>query len=344
MLPVARMEPAVKRVGKFLVAPLQLMLRPVALVAAALLLIGAWGLAAFLQTAQEARDALGGLTVSASAAAASVDVLLGQFADITDGFRPADFQNADRVALTSRLLRLQSALPSVGATFAVSSSGQLLAASSPFSANDASVGDADWFRRAMADSAMPLALQRANSWLRPGPAAVLTRVVRDPAGKATGLIGAELRTEDLARLLAHTWLGPGVSIDFRDVGNSLILPGQIAPPQPLAAPAGQDDWLSGTGLLTGLNRVLGIPAQLSVTEPLRSVDVTVTARVDPYLALESHWLGRRAVGILGGYLLAVWVTCLVLAVAARSNRDRPAPVPPVGFGADWQAIWTSMAA
>ena len=189
----------------------------------------------------------------------------------------------------------------------------------------------------MADSAMPLALQRANSWLRPGPAAVLTRVVRDPAGKATGLIGAELRTEDLARLLGHTWLGPGVSIELRGVGGSLILPRQIAPPQPLAAPAGQDDWLSGTGLLTGLNRVLGIPAQLSVTEPLRSVDVTVTARVDTYLALESHWLGRRAVGILGGYLLAVWVTCLVLAVAARSNRDRPAPVPAVGFGADWQA-------
>ena len=55
--------------------------------------------------------------------AASVDVLLGQFADITDGFRAADFQSADRVALTSRLLRLQSALPSVGATFAVSCIG-----------------------------------------------------------------------------------------------------------------------------------------------------------------------------------------------------------------------------
>ena len=183
---------------------------------------------------------------------------------------------------------------------------------------------------------MPLALQRANSWLRSGPAAVLTRVVRDPPGKAIGLIGAELRTEDLARLVGHTWLGPGVSIELRGVGNSAILPGQTAPPPSLPATAGQDDWLLGTSLLMGLNRLLGIPAQLSVTEPLRSVDVTVTAHMDTDLALKSPWLGPRVIGILGGYLLAVWVTCLVLAVASRSNGERLAPVYPKGFGADWQ--------
>ena len=108
------METAVYRVINFLVAPLRLISRSVALVAAALLLIGGWGLTAFLQTAQVARDALSGLTVSATAVAASVDVPLEHFADVTDGFRAADFASTDRVALTSRLLRLQTALPPVG--------------------------------------------------------------------------------------------------------------------------------------------------------------------------------------------------------------------------------------
>ena len=42
----------------------------------------------------------------------------------------------------------------------------------------------------MADSAMPLSLQRLGSWLRPGPSAVLTRALRDASGKPVGLIGA----------------------------------------------------------------------------------------------------------------------------------------------------------
>ena len=98
-----------KRVVNFLVAPLRLISRPVALLVVALLLIGAWGLTAFLQTAQVARDALASLTMSASAVAASIDMPLEHFADTTDAFRATDLQG-DKVALTSRLLRLQGAL------------------------------------------------------------------------------------------------------------------------------------------------------------------------------------------------------------------------------------------
>ena len=81
-----------KRVVNFLVAPLRLISRSVALLVVALLLIGAWGLTAFLQTAQVARDALASLTVSASAVAASIDVPLEHFADMTDAFRATDLQ------------------------------------------------------------------------------------------------------------------------------------------------------------------------------------------------------------------------------------------------------------
>ena len=193
-----------KRAVNFLVAPLRLISRPVALLVVALLLIGAWGLTAFLQTAQVARDALASLTMSASAVAASIDMPLEHFTDTTDAFRASDLQG-DKVALTSRLLRLQGALSPVGATFAVSASGQLLASSSPFSVSDASVADTDWFRHAMGENAMPVALQRADSWLRTGPSVILSRIVRDTSGKPAGLVGAVLRFEDFDRLIGRTW-------------------------------------------------------------------------------------------------------------------------------------------
>ena len=49
-----------KSIINYVSSPLRLISRSVALLAAALLLIGGWGLTAFLQTAQVARDALSG--------------------------------------------------------------------------------------------------------------------------------------------------------------------------------------------------------------------------------------------------------------------------------------------
>jgi signal transduction histidine kinase/CheY-like chemotaxis protein len=323
----------VKRVVQVFVAPVRLVSRSIALLAAALLLIGTWGVALYLQTTQSAKDALSGLAIAASAVAASIDVPLQQFGDLTDTFRAADLQ-ADKVALTSRLLRLQGALPPVGATFAVSAAGQLLASSSPFTATDALVSDADWFRRASADNAMPLALQRADSWLRGGPSVVLTRVVRDGGGKVTGLVGAVLRSDDLSRLIGGTWLRTGATIELGGVGGALVLSVRAAPAAAPPAPAESDsEWI--VRLLSMANRLLGVPPQLSVSAPLRSVDATVTAREDTGVALNGHWLDTRPIGVLGAYLSAIWVTCVVLALSGRSNRQYPDPAP-VGFGADWQ--------
>ena len=117
----------------------------------------------------------------------------------------------------------------------MSASGQLLASSSPFSANDASVADTDWFRHAMADNAMPVALQRADSWLRSGPSVMLSRVVRDTSGKPAGLVGAVLRFEDFDRLIGRTWFGPGVSIELRGVDGVLALPRHDVPSPSAAA-------------------------------------------------------------------------------------------------------------
>ncbi len=322
-----------KRVVNVLVAPLGLISRPVALSAVALLLVGAWGLTAFIQTAQVARDTLNSLTVAAGAVAASIDIPLEHFADMSDSIRASDLQG-DKIALTSRLLRLQTAVPPSAATFAVNASGQLLAASSPFAAADASVGDADWFRRATADNGMVLSLQRSDSWLRSGMSLLLTRIVRDAAGKPAGLVGALFRLDDLARTIGHTWLGPGVAIELRGVDGPLVLSNQTATRQPPAIASGvNSDWSSQ--LLEVANRVLGFPVQLSVSAPLHSVDATVSASIGTDVALKTHWLGTRAVAILGGYLLAVWLSCIALAVSVRSKGDRSVPAP-IGFGTDWQ--------
>jgi signal transduction histidine kinase/CheY-like chemotaxis protein len=322
----------VKRVVNALIAPLRLASRSVVLLAAALLLIGGWGLAAFLETTQVARDAISSLTMSASAVAAAIDVPLARFADLAETFRSPDLQS-DRMALTGRLLRLQGALPPVGATFAVSASGQLLASTSPFSASDASVTDADWFRHATAEHAMALALSATDGWLRGGPSLVLTKIVRDPSGKAAGLIGAMLRTEDLGRMLGHTWLAPGVLIELRGADGVLLEPSSdlspLTPPSP-----DRPEWVRKA--MSAANQLLGIPPQLSASVPLHALDVTVTARMNTDLALAHHWPGSRAVGILGVYLLAIWMTCMALAVADRSSAERLSPAP-VRFGADWQA-------
>ena len=322
-----------KRVVNILVAPLRLISRPVALSAVALLLVGAWGLTAFIQTAQVVRDTLNSLTVAAGAVAASIDIPLEHFADISDSIRASDLQG-DKIALSSRLLRLQAAVPPSAATFAVNSSGQLLASSSPFAPADASVGDTDWFRRATADNGMVLSLQRSDSWLRSGMSLLLTRIVRDSAGKPAGLVGALFRFDDLARMIGHTWLGPGVAIELGGVDGPLVLSNHTATPQPPATEGGPNpDW--GNQILAVANRVLGIPVQLSISAPLHSVDATVNASIGTDVALKTHWLGTRAVVMLGGYLLAVWLSCIALAVSVRSKGEGSVP-PPIGFGADWQ--------
>jgi signal transduction histidine kinase/DNA-binding response OmpR family regulator len=305
--------------------------RSVALLAAALLLIGGWGVAAFLETTQVARDALNSLTVSASAAVAAIDLPLARFADLTDTFHSADLQS-DRMTLTGRLLRLQGGLPSAGAIFAVSASGQLLAATSPFSARESSVVDANWFRRATAARAIPMSLSAAEGWLRDGPSVLLIKVVREPSGKPAGLLGALLRTEDLGRMLGHTRLAPGVSIELRSADGLLLEPMRELS-RLMPASENQPGW--GRKVVSAANQLLGIPAQLSASVPLSMLDGTVTARMNTDLALANHWPGTRAVGILGVYLLAIWMTCMALALSSRSRRQQSVAAP-ARFGADWQ--------
>ncbi|HET7883884.1 MAG TPA: ATP-binding protein [Acetobacteraceae bacterium] len=315
---------------RFPTAPVRALSRCVALLAVAMLLMAAWGVAAYLQTAQVARDVLNGLTVSAASVATSIDVPLGQFADATEAIRATDLQG-DKVALTSRILRLQSALPPVGATFAVGASGQLLASSAPFTTGDTAVGDADWFRRAIADNAPPLSLQRTGSWLRSGPSMIVTRLVRDALGKPAGLIGAVFRLDDLTRLTGHASFMQGAALELTGIGGSLPLPARD-PATPRSEPRSDPEALQA--FIAGADRLLGIPPVLSVSSPLRTLDASVTAEMDTDVAMRSHWLDMRGIGILGVYLSAVLLACTLLAASFRWGARRPGPAP-AGFGADW---------
>ena len=51
------------------------------------------------------------------------------------------------------------------------------------------------------------------------------------------------------------------------------------------------------GAIAGADRLLGIPPVLSVSSPLRMLDASVTADMDTDVAMRSHWLDMRGIGI-----------------------------------------------
>ena len=151
----------------------------VPLMAAALLITATiWWLIASAGGTEE--YAARNLAVTAQALAAAIDAPLARFAQLTEGFRPADFVSTDRLAMTARQIRLQGAVPYASTTFLVNRAGQVIAASVPVPPGEADVGQSKWFQHGAEQSAGALALQRIDpSWLRVGSMVVVTRNVID---------------------------------------------------------------------------------------------------------------------------------------------------------------------
>ena len=323
------------RMRRPLTGPRHIAARSAALLIIALLLVGAWAVALWLQAWQAQRDAAASLAMASEAVAAAIDGPLEHFVTLTDGVRATDFQPPDRVAVTARLLRLQSALPHVGATFMVAANGQLLAASGPLPSGETFVGEAAWFRRALADNPKPLALQRVDaSWLRAGPTAIITRAVRDSSGHPAGLVGAVLCLDELAQVARPGWLSPDVSIGLQGAdGTSILdLPGQPGEAQTLDGVA-----IAGTRLIAAFDRLAGSPSQVAAVAGLGVADATLQARTDHDLAVRRQWPDyAKGLGTLGVCLLAVWVVCLGLALTVRSRRGADPAAAENGFGVDWQ--------
>ena len=324
-----------KRFGKVVTVLLRLVSQPVALAVTALLLLGAWGLVVVLQASEAGRDARSNLLLTANAIAGAVNAPFAHFAEQAQTIRQADLSFTDRVAATTRMLRLQSLLPGNGTTFMVNADGRLLSASIPFTPDDANVADTGWFRVAIAGASMSLELQVLDRpWLGLADAVVLTHTVRDAAGKPVGLVGAMLASRSLERLAVRGWLTPGMRVEWRAMDNRSVL---TLPETPGAVPP--SDEISGwtTGLMLSVNRLLAGSPTWSATVPLQHLAASIVATVDGSEALQGHPILGRGTAILGCYLFGVWLTCLVLAGWVRPAARRPAAVPAgQGFGFDWQ--------
>lgn len=301
-------------VANQLIAPLCRVSRLVPLAASALALLGVWILAVYLESAQAERNATAELRLSANAAAATLAVPFQQFTDATDAITVADVQASDRLALVARMLRLQAALPRVAATFLASANGQVLAASSPLTTGQANLADAPWFRQALGSAGLTV-LSADLAWLRAGAPILLARAVRDPAGRAVGLVGAALRPEDLGALLTRG-LAIGTAIELLGADQAQLV--RVGVSQH-AAPADETGgWGVQALLLTEALR--GAPPRLSVVMPVGLADATVRASIGTAAAISDAAGGGWAVDSLGLYLLLVWLGGVVFAVGLRSRR------------------------
>lgn len=301
---------------------------------AALLLLGAWGSWAFMQTQQIEQHAADRLATSVRAVAEATNAPFDRFAELTASFRASDITGPDRVGLTARLLRLQNATPYAGATFAANAAGRLVAASAPFPAGETDVGNAAWFRAALARPAGTLAVQRIDaSWLRSGPTVVVTRMVPDQSGQPAGLIGTLLQLGDLRGMIRPSWIAPSVGIRMIGSDDSPIVgfDGSSALP---ATGGGDDIW--GPRLLLALGRLAGQPSELTAAQALPSADAVIEARLDCATVFQSAWPAlRRLFWIPAAFLIAAALAGFGLCLAAWARgRERSGQGAP-SFGMDW---------
>ncbi|MGA3399561.1 MAG: response regulator [Acetobacteraceae bacterium] len=301
---------------------------PSALAVAAGLFLGVWIILAGSELAQTGRQAGQQATLAAQGVAAGVDATLSRFTEQVQAVRPADFAITDRVEQTARLLRLQTLLPAA-ATFMLGADGQLLAASAPFARADALVGDTSWFRRAIAAPAGALVPQRQDTpWLGVSSGIVLTRAVSDASGKPVGLVGAILPQASLEALISPDWLAPQIALSLLGGAGGELLPHAA---DRAAALDGLDSRTQR--LMLSLLAWFGQPTSWTGTAPLHTIAAAVAATLPTSIALPRHELGAPII-VSGCTLLAAWLSCVLLVLAAR-RRPRTEAVP-VGFGADWQ--------
>jgi len=307
------------------------------LVVAAGLFLAAWTILVGAGLAETGRHANQQATQAAQSVAAGIDATLARFTEQVRTVRPADFAITDRVEQTARLLRLQTLLPA-GSTFMLAADGQLLAASAPFVRQDAMVGDAAWFRRAIAAPPGSLVPQRLPGsggdddprWLGVANGVALTRAVSDPSGKLVGLVGAVLPQASLQRLIAPDWLAPRISLSLLDGTD-----GEPLLPAPDWAGAPGDSDGRRQRLTLSLLAWLDEPTDWTATAPLHTIAAAVTATLPTDIALPDQGIGTPVVAS-GGALLAAWLIGVFL--VAFGWRGRRAEAVPTGFGADWQCV------
>jgi len=292
------------------------------------LFLGGWVILVGADLSDTGHNAGQRATLAAQGVAASVDATLARFADQIQAVRPSEFTAADRLQQTDRVLRLQALLPAA-TTFMLTPDGHLLAASEPFARQDAQVGDADWFHRAVGTPAGALEPQRlAAPWLGLTNGVVLTRAVADSAGTVVGVVGAVLPQSMLAGLISPHWLPSQVTLTL--LGGP---EGVLASPPP-GQPGAADLAGRSQRLMLSLLAWFGQPTSWVGTAPLHTIAAAVTASLPTSVALPQHILDAPIIAS-AGTLVAAWLICLCGATVGRRRTLQAEPAPS-GFGADWQ--------
>jgi signal transduction histidine kinase/CheY-like chemotaxis protein len=292
-----------------------------------------WWLAGAARSAEE--QAARSLATATQALAAAIDAPFARFAELTEGYRPADAASADRLGMTVRQIRLQGALPYVTTTFLANRTGQVVAASVPVPPAEADVWQAKWFQHAAAQPAGILALQHVDpAWLRAGETVVLTRNVTDESGRSAGLLGAIFRLDDIRLLVRPGWMAPAIATSLvAQDGATLLAPD----PAPDPAPTPPEAAVPGADLLPRLmlaiDRLSGRPATLAAAAEVPSIRATVQTSLATDAVLRAAWSGPAAARpgfvLLGGLGL-----CLLLAAIPAGRRpDAAADEPDSGAAA-----------
>ena len=304
----------------------------VPLMAAALLITATiWWLIASAGGTEE--YAARNLAVTAQALAAAIDAPLARFAQLTEGFRPADFVSTDRLAMTARQIRLQGAVPYASTTFLVNRAGQVIAASVPVPPGEADVGQSKWFQHGAEQSAGALALQRIDpSWLRVGSMVVVTRNVIDEFGRSVGLVGAIFRLEDIRALVRPTWISPTVSSSLIAQDGSTRIETETSPTAVLNEASVLSDVLPR--LLLALDRLTGRPTTLVASAEVPSIRATVQTSLPSDIAIRATWSDPSAA--MPGFLLVGAMVCLLLMAILTGGRKRGDVFSTAAvYGADW---------
>ncbi|MBU6498348.1 MAG: hypothetical protein KGQ40_07450, partial [Rhodospirillales bacterium] len=313
------------------------MLRAVLAVCVVLGLAGVWIAAAIGDAQRAENEALTRTALSARAAAEATHTLFQRFADLTGSFSAADLAPASRIATTTRLLRVQSALRSATAVFVADAAGRVLAASSPLPGGSLNVSDADWFQRGLLAPPTAVSVARVEaSWLRPGPSVVVTQPILDAAGQPIGISGALLSIGDLVVSARPHWMPAPLSIRLEREDGVEIL----AAPDGNAGAAGPAPALPpwDERVFLALASITGTAPALIVSEPVAGSDVVAVASLPSRVALHAAWSASRdRLARLGIALVCVLLLVLLLDMVSRRHgrASRDAARQPHRFGVDW---------
>jgi hypothetical protein len=194
-------------------------------------------------------------------AAARLAITAGMRADrLFSAFRADDLRKPDRLALTTRMLRLDGDDLANG-LFLFDADGRLVAATGLLAGDRAAIAAAPWFRQALGNPAADDAAAISGVTRDPlgdGRGVILYRRLVDPAG-VKGIIGTFLGETALRRLLAPSGRFGAMAVTLGDGDERIMLGAEMPGAAPPAVLARLQHALHTLGLTTAVRGQAVLP-------------------------------------------------------------------------------------